>query len=140
MQISKSFIFLINTFVLAILISCGQISNDEKFANGAKEYTERYCPKPLDESVILDSVVYHIPQGDKEGVYSYYHSVRGDSTDMQNLKEHQNELYDELLSRINNTQDLKQIKDCGIIIEYVFYSLASKEIVLDFNFTKENYK
>ena len=130
--------YLYGVFIICLL-SC-QTSLEDRFTLEAKEYTNRYCPKQIDDVVVLDSVVYRKAYENNNGTYSYYHSVNVNEQGVDTLKTHEKEIYDEFLNRINNTQDLKQIKDAGITIEYVFYSLDNNNQIFDFKFSKDIYK
>ncbi len=134
----KTSVILLYIFILSV--SCRQESIDELFSRSAREYTDRYCPKPLDEIVTLDSVVYYPPTNQEKGRYAYFHNVKGNLSDIEELKKHETEIFNELLSKINNTQDLKQIKDEGVTIQYTFYSKINKKIIFDFRFTNQIYK
>lgn len=126
--------------IILSIISCIQETRDERFLRETKEYTKRHCPQQIDSFVILDSVVYYMPNNKECGRYAYYHTVTGDSVDIYNLKLQEINIKNTLLSKINNSQDLKYIKDSGVIIQYTFYSRYKNELLFDFRYTKEMYK
>lgn len=126
--------------ILLPIISCIQETRDERFLRETKEYTKRHCPQQIDSFVILDSVVYYMPNNKECGRYAYYHTVIGDSVEIYNLKLQEKTIKKTLLSKINNSQDLKYIKDSGVVIQYTFYSTHTNELLFDFRYTKEMYK
>ena len=123
-----------------VIFSCSQETMDERLSREAREYTTRYCPKPLDEVVTLDSVVYYLPQKNESGRYAYFHTVECDSMTILNLIEQRDYVRDELLSKINNAQDMTYLKEHGVTIQYTFYTKIEKQIIYDFRYTKGMYK
>ena len=136
----KSSSFSLMGIILLSTISCIQETRDERFLRETKEYTKRHCPQQIDSFVILDSVVYYKPNNKECGRYAYYHTVTGDSFEIYSLKQQEINIKNTLLSKINNSQDLKYIKDSGVIIQYTFYSRHTNELLFDFRYTKEMYK
>ena len=119
--------------------SC-QESLDSRLLQNAQDFTKRYCPKQLDELVMLDSVVYFMPHEGIPGQYTYFHTVSGTEEEIRLLKEQENVAHDDILSKINNTQDLKTLKENGITIAYIFLSSKDGSTIFDFRYKKGEYK
>ncbi len=122
---------------LIVFHSC-QESFDSRLQKNAQDYTKRYCPKQIDDFVVLDSVVYHMPENDKAGEYCYYHTMHCTAEEVEQLKSQEQTAHDDILEKINNTQDLKSLKENGKTIGYIFY--YDGKLVLDFKYKKGEYR
>ena len=122
---------------LIVIHSC-QESFDSRLQKNAEDYTKRYCPKTIDDYIVLDSVVYHMPDNVNEGEYCYYHTMRCSAEEIEELKLQEQTAHDEILEKINNTQDLKSLKENGKTIGYIFY--YDGKIVFDFKYKKGEYR
>ena len=126
------------TLIATLFITACQESKPERFEREAKEYTERNCPQraSADGMVILDSLVYH-QESPTEIIYYYSIDATGDQTiTMQMNKE---ALRQQLLSSINSSVDLKNIKAAGLTIIYLYRDKYSKKEIMKFSFSKDDY-
>ena len=62
--------------VLGAGLSACHENLDERTERECKEYTEKYCPAPVDANVISDSMTFD--RGSK--TICYYYSLRGEAT------------------------------------------------------------
>ena len=116
------------------LTSC-QESKKERFTREAREYTERNCPQRItaDGTIILDSLVY-----DDSNTMTYYYSVVSDSSQIELLREEQEELRKNIRSGIINSVELKHVKEERVTIVHNYRSTLGEEI-FNFTFTPEDY-
>lgn len=126
------------------LTSC-QESKNERLEREARELTERTCPQRItpDGSVILDSIVFH---DDGTNEINYYYQVNTDDEGVVKLQLQRKELERSLLSGINNSIDLRHVKEMGVTIVHHYHRLKTdslnqqqREEVLSFRFTKNDY-
>ena len=128
----------ITTVITLSMTSC-QESKPERFERESREYTERKCPQRVtpDGSVVLDSLVYHKECPDD---IIYYYSVDATDDVVVKLQMQKEELRKQLLSSINSSVDLKNIKAAGLTIIYLYRNKATQQELLKFSFTKNDYK
>lgn len=129
------FDFSLFTLSLLILLGCAE-SFEERCQREAREYTEQHCPRMVDKSMRLDSMVYEQePQG-----FAYYYSIIGemDNEDLitpQVMAEYQEQMLEKLRQDIN----LKRYKEHGFTFSYRYFSGSTGENLLDVSFGPEDY-
>lgn len=134
---TKVLTFFLALMIVTIVSSC-QESKMERFEREAKDYTERNCPQKLDSLVTLDSMVF---RNDGTMDFIYYHSVNVSPIVEEAFKTRGEELRKSYLTSIRNSIDLRNIKDAGLNIVYVYYASDSPSKVLaKFRYTKEDYQ
>ena len=131
-------------FVL-VLTSC-QESKQERLEREARELTEKNCPQRVtpDGTVILDSIVYH---NDGSNEIKYYYTVNTDNDGVLALQLQKKELERQLLSGINNSIDLRHVKEMGVTIVHYYNRTVTDSVgppktenILTFEFTKNDYQ
>lgn len=125
--------------------SC-QESKTERLEREARELTEKNCPQRItpDGSVILDSIVYH---NDGSNEIKYFYTVNTDDEGALALQLQKKELERQLLSGVNNSIDLRHVKEMGVtIVHYYNHTVTDSvgpprtENILTFQFTKNDYQ
>lgn len=139
---------------LISIASCKHENFDERCAREAKEYTLKQCPQYIGKGkdLSLDSMVYS-KTGDGDNVtdrtFTYYYTFSGVQDSMLNrmLKEvpdtarkRLGEFKASMLDALATSVQLKPYKDKGFNFEYVYHSEKKKGVVLQFKFTKADYK
>lgn len=147
-------LIIIATGVVGLLsaVSCKHESFDERCAREAKDYTMKQCPQQIEKGITLDSMAYS-KTGEGNHVtdrkFTYYYTFSGIQDSLLNkmIKEYPDtarkrldEFKNAMLNSLSTSVQLKQYKDKGFAFEYVYYSTKTKVPVLQFKFTKENYK
>ena len=131
-------------FVL-VLTSC-QESKQERLEREARELTEKNCPQRItpDGTVILDSIVYH---NDGSNEIKYYYTVNTNNDGVLALQLQKKELERQLLSGINNSIDLRHVKEMGVTIVHYYNRTVTDSVgppktenILTFKFTKNDYQ
>lgn len=131
-------------FVL-VLTSC-QESKQERLEREARELTEKNCPQRItpDGTVILDSIVYH---NDGSNEIKYYYTVNTNNDGVLALQLQKKELERQLLSGINNSIDLRHVKEMGVTIVHYYNRTVTDSVgppktenILTFEFTKNDYQ
>ncbi len=114
------------------IVSCHE-NIEEKVARECKEYTEKYCPAPISNEVINDSMVY---EAGTRTVH-YYYSLRGvadtAAIDPKQARE-------EMLEAVRNATNLKSYKEAGFNLQYTYYSTKHPgKKMFDLLFTPKDY-
>ena len=128
---------LITLGVIALFASCTQDKFDINCQKEARGFTERQCPRKVDEITTIDSMVYHIDTR----TLTYYYTL--DST--LNLKEMDNCIalglfHDLLHENLKNNISLKKHKEHKVNFEYIYYLQGKDSVVVHEVFTEKDYK
>ena len=117
-----------------LLLSC-QESLEDKCAREAKEYTEKKCPAPIGENIVIDSMSFER----STHTLHYYYSIKGAADSNPNINT--SEAYNLLLSQIKNATSIKDYKDAGYNFAYTYRSGKDKnKVVFEAVFKPEDYK
>ena len=113
------------TLLLGALLgfcACHFESFDERCAREAREYTEKQCPRRMDQYTLMDSLTYD----DHSRTLNYYYTLEGvlDNDTVMNAQSCES-LKDLLRKNVVNSVDLKSYKEKGISFSYYYYSKAS---------------
>ncbi|MBR1427832.1 MAG: hypothetical protein IJ582_02225 [Prevotella sp.] len=114
------------------LAACHE-SLEERAARECKEYTEKYCPAPISNEVVNDSMVYE----KASRTVHYYYSLRGiaDTTALDPKKARA-----EMLEAVKNSTELKAYKEAGFNLQYTYYSTKHPgKKMFDLLFTPKDY-
>lgn len=120
----------------ALLCSCHE--NMEKRAQReAREYTEKYCPTPVQNYTRTDSVVFDIDTK----TYHYYCSITGDLDDQRVLDLNRQKISDALLANLKDNTAFVPYKKEGFAFQWTLRSDKDKNVVyFDKKFTEKEYK
>ena len=108
---------------------------EERTERECKEYTEKYCPAPVDMNVISDSMTF-----DRESkTIQYYYSLRGDA-DTLLTGDAEKDIHKALLSDVMNAPTLMRYKEANYNFRYIYYSSKNKgKKLYDYLFTPKDY-
>ena len=120
----------------ALLCSCHE--NMEKRAQReAREYTEKYCPTPVQNYTRTDSVVFDIDTK----TYHYYCSITGDLDDQRVFDLNRQKISDALLVNLKDNTAFVPYKKEGFAFQWTLRSDKDKNVVyFDKKFTEKEYK
>lgn len=118
-------ILLVAVAMTALLASCHE-SLEKRAQREAREYTQKNCPTPWQNSTRTDSVVFDIPTL----TYTYYCSVKDKMDDAALIDAHRRDISDGLLSDVKTNTTLKAYKDAGYSFAYVLRSAKKPGLVL----------
>ena len=121
--------------LLSGLIAACQESLEDKCAREAREYTEKKCPAPIGENVVIDSMAF-----DRQTRTLHYYYTMNVSTDSE-AAINTSDAYKLLLSQIRNATSIKDYKDAGYNFAYTYRSAKDKaKILFEATFTPKDYK
>ena len=108
---------------------------EERTERECKEYTEKYCPAPVDANVISDSMTFER----ESKTICYYYSLRGDA-DTLLTGDTEKDIYKALLSDVMNAPTLMRYKEANYNFRYIYYSSKNKgKKLYDYLFTPKEY-
>ena len=103
----------------------------------AREYTEKYCPTPVQNYTRTDSVVFDIDTK----TYHYYCSITGDLDDKRVFDLNRQKISDALLANLNDNTAFVPYKKEGFAFQWTLRSDKDKNVVyFDKKFTEKEYK
>lgn len=124
---------------IGILLACGACkreTKDEKFQRDFKQFTQKECPKFVDQCTRLDSACYDIESRTLFYNYSVQGELDNDSIYTEELSE---AFHNDILKGLKGSLQLKVYKDEGITFCYSYRSMTTGKLLLELNFTKEDY-
>lgn len=129
----KIIILLIGT---CILTSCRHESLEDRAAREAKEYTEKYCPTPIENYTRTDSIVF-----DKNTKTYFYYCTLTDKMDDSNIiATNAKNIKTALAAGIAKDTKTKAYKDAGFNFAYVLHSQRHpQQILFQAIFTPKDY-
>ena len=119
-----------------MLGGCSRETKDEKFKRDFQLFTQKECPKFVDESIRMDSICYDIQDRTLTEYYTVTDRLDNDSIYTETLVEAYQEM---LLKGLKNSIQWKVYKDEGITFRYDYRSATTGKVLLELTFTKEDY-
>lgn len=148
----KISVILLGMVIISSAISCKHESFDERCAREAREYTQKQCPQQVGDGLTMDSMTYRT-QGKGDNItdrkFTYYYTFSGKQDSLLNVmlteypdtaRKRLGTFKENMLDALTNSVQLKTYKDKGFSFEYIYYSSKTKKTVLQFKFTKADYK
>lgn len=129
----KSLIFIALIFALA---SCHE-SLENRAAREAKEYTEKFCPTPVENFTRTDSIVF-----DKTTkTYHYYCTLTDKMDNPAIINKNWKKLNHDLAKSISESTNIKAYKDAGFNFSYTCHSQKDpKRVLFEATYTPKDYK
>lgn len=119
-----------------ILCSCHE-SLEKRAQREAREYTERYCPTPVQNYLRTDSVVFDTDNK----VYNYYCSVDGELDDERTFALNSNNITGAFLQTLKENTAFRAYKDAGFSFAWTLRSGKNPKVVyLKKIYTAKDYK
>jgi len=136
MKIKLSYCPAILLFVL-LCSSCKKETMYEKIEKDAKIFTQKNCPKQMDDYTIMDSTTYDIPSN----TFTYYYTVNDKLEDTSVYTEElKSSFRNTILKEIKGSIPMKGYKDAGITFVYQYRGKKTNKVLLKLKFTAEDYK
>ena len=127
------------TLLLGALLgfcACHFESFDERCAREAREYTEKQCPRRMDQYTLMDSLTYD----GHSRTLNYNYTLEGFLDNDTVMSAQACESFKDVLRKnVVNSVDLKPYKEKGISFSYRYYSKATGKTRLQVRFTPEDY-
>lgn len=119
------------------LLLCGCHESLEKRAQReAREYTEKYCPTPVQNYTRTDSVTFDV----NTRTYHYYCSVTGELDNRKVFDLNRQKLADQLLASVKENTGFRIYKKEGFAFQWTLRSGSNpSEIYFDKKFTPKEY-
>ncbi len=122
---------------VTFFFGCKRENMNERIHREAIEFTQKNCPKEIDEYTIIDSACYDM----ENKVYTYSYTVRNAlDTTVVYTDELRQSFSQTLLREIKNSIEMKPLKDQGITFSYKYFSEKNGELLLEIQFPKETYQ
>ena len=129
----KIFLYIIPALLLS---SCGRKTIEEQLADAAIEFTEKQCPKAIDDFTTIDSMTFDMPSR----TIHYYYTLKGDLDDKEIFTSSVVEDFQEkVLLQLRGDLGLKKEKEAKINFGYHYFSEQKGEEFMSFLFTEEDY-
>jgi len=125
--------------VIAVVLLLGacQESLDKRYAREAKDYTSKYCPAPVAENTIMDSMTFNAA----DRSVNYYFTLQNKLDDAVLLDTMKTAIEDDMLASIKSSTNLKQYKDAGLTFNYIYRSEKTPgKTILELKITEKDYK
>lgn len=133
----RNLLLTLSTAALVISTSaCKKESVYEKIARDAKTFTEKNCPKKMDDYTIMDSTSYDFKT--KSFIYYYTVSDKLDDTSLY-TGELKNTFRNTVLTEIKHSIPMKGYKEAGLTFVYNYRSKSTQKVLLQLRFTPEDY-
>jgi len=114
-----------------LLVSC-QESLEDRCSREAKAYTEKKCPAPIGENMVIDSMSFDR----STHTLHYFYTLGGDPAGLKLL-----DVRNLLLEQIKNSTSVKEYKEAGYNFAYTYRSANGQgEILFDETFTEKDYR
>ena len=134
--VKSNLYFSLFTLSLFTLVACTE-SFEERCRREAREYTERQCPRLIDQYIVMDSMTYEDePQG-----FTYHQTVQGElDNDSLLTPEAISTFQEELLARIRKDINLRRYKERGFTFTYRYTSASTGKLFTEVSFGPEEYR
>ena len=120
----------------ATLFACNHATLEDRAEKEARDFTERYCPTPVQNMQRTDSIVL-----DRDtSTFNYYYSLRGAADNTQAVAKIRDRIKTALLSDLKGDTGSKTYKEHGFNFRYVLHSEKTKEVLYEVKFTKHDYE
>ena len=122
-------------FVALLFSGCHRTTLEDLAAKTAEDYTERYCPTPVENCQRTDSVTF----SRETHTFGYYYSLSGKLDDSAIIEIHKKEIVSTILGSLKDNTSMKEYKQAGYNFRYVMKSSTTGEGLIDKTFTKKEY-
>jgi len=118
------------------LISCNRATLEDRAEEQAKDFTERYCPTPVQGFQRTDSVTF-----DRATLtFNYYYLLTGDADNNQIISKMRPKFHTALVDDLKGNTANKAFKDAGYSFHYVYRSEKTKETLYEETLSKKDYQ
>ena len=122
--------------ITAILTTACSESLEDRAAREAKEYTEKFCPTPVQQFERTDSITFDKPTK----TYTFYRTLCGDADNEEVIREQRKVLDKAIKDGIRNNTSLKVYKTAKFNFRLVYHSESNpKKVLLEYLLTPKDY-
>lgn len=132
----KKNVLIYSLLISLALSSCNRKSYEDQVAEAAVEFTEKQCPREIDNYTTIDSMVF-----ERDSLTIHYYYTLKDKLDDEkaltaSIKE---DFYESMLLKLRGDIALKKEKEYGMTFAYHYISATTGKRLLDLTFTKDDY-
>ena len=123
--------------ILLAFVACKRESKDERFQREFRQFTQKECPKLIDQTTRMDSICYDIASRTLTEYYTVMDKLDVDSiyADGQLMSDFR----ESMLKGLKGNIPMKTYKDEGITFRYTYRSASTGKTRLELTFSKEEY-
>lgn len=122
-------------FAALLFSGCHRTTLEDLAAKTAEEYTERYCPTPIENGQRTDSVTF----SRETHTFGYYYSLSGNLDDSDIIEQFKQKIISSILSSLKENTSMKEYKQAGYNFHYIMKSSKTGEVLIDKLFTNKDY-
>lgn len=132
----KKKIIIYTLLACCALTSCTRKSYEDQIAEAAAEFTQKQCPREIDNFTTIDSMVF-----DRDSLtIHYYYTLRDKLDDKKYLTPSVVEDFEEnMLMKLRGDIHLKKEKEYGLTFAYHYISASTGKTLFELVFTKKDY-
>ena len=119
-----------------LLCACRRETKDEKFRREYVEFTQKECPKDVNECTRMDSICYDIGSRTLTEYYTVWGLLDVDSLYTDDVLA---TLHDDILKSLKSSIHLKPYKDEGISFRYHYRSRSTGRKLVELVYTRDEY-
>ena len=110
---------------------------EDRCRREAREYTEKQCPRRLDDFVTIDSMTYvEQPQG-----FAYCYSLNDEESATDSIpQEIIDQFVEQMRQRVRNDLTMKSYKEKGFTFTYRYFSHATGVVLFEASFGPKDYQ
>jgi hypothetical protein len=123
-------------FAVLLFSGCHRTTLEDLAAKTAEEYTDRYCPTPVENGQRTDSVTF----SRETHTFGYYYSLSGKVDDASIIQSNKQQIISTILSSLKENTSMKDYKQAGYSFRYVMKSSKTGDVLIDKTFTNKDYK
>ncbi|EGN57086.1 putative lipoprotein [Hallella multisaccharivorax DSM 17128] len=130
----KKLLFL--TLMTFFLTACHRATLEDMAAKTASDYTERYCPTPVEDFQRTDSITFD--RGTH--TFSYYYTLTGKIDDPAVIEKGEKQILATIIGSLKENTSMKDYKQAGYNFRYVYRSQKNGNVMIDKTFKQKDYK
>lgn len=130
----KKLLFL--TLMTFFLTACHHATLEDMAAKTASDYTERYCPTPVEDFQRTDSITFD--RGTH--TFSYYYTLTGKIDDPAVIEKGEKQILATIIGSLKENTSMKDYKQAGYNFRYVYRSQKNGNVMIDKTFKQKDYK
>lgn len=132
----KTIVVLSAVFSLAVLSSCHHDTLEDRAEQIVRDYTERYCPTPVQDFTITDSITF-----DRQTrTFLYYYTLTGKADNAEIIGKSKVKLTKALIESLKENTSMKAFKDAGYKFHYIYRSKNTGKTLLEYTATPKDYQ
>lgn len=118
------------------LTACSHTSLEDRAEQEARDFTERYCPTPVQNLQRTDSVTF-----DKAShTFKYHYTLTGAADNIEAINKVRDQLRPALLKDLVGNTQSKVFKEEGYSFQYIYRSATSKKVLYELVLTAKDYQ